>query len=100
MPKHNGHTYTVERQERDSGRYAYEFVLYVDGRQVKTASQLEADGHDGPEDGGDNWTAQLTAYATAFIDGFEFDRGCSECGGLGIENRQDGQFCLECGERL
>ena len=101
MPRHNGFTYTVERRENEnSGGYAYEFVLFVRGRQVVTASQLEARGYDGPEDGGDNWTNQLTVYAKAFIDGLTDDRGCSECGAFGIQNTQNGQFCNGCGERL
>ena len=101
MPRHNGHTYTVERRENESaGGYAYEFVLFVDNRQVVTAGQLEARGYDGPESGGDNWTNQLTVYAKAFIDGMTDSRGCPECGAFGIENSQEGQFCLKCGERL
>jgi len=72
MPEHRGLTYTVEREENDSaGGYAYEFVLYVEGRRVVTASQLEARGAHGPEDDGDNWTNQLGVYAIAYIDGLE-----------------------------
>jgi hypothetical protein len=71
MPEHRGLTYTVEREENDAGGYAYEFALYVEGDKVVTASQLEARGAHGPEDGGDNWTNQLGVYAIAYIDGLE-----------------------------
>lgn len=72
MPQHRGLTYTVEREANDSsGGYEYEFVLYVEGRRVMTASKLETRGARSPESGGDNWTNQLTVYAIAYIDGLE-----------------------------
>jgi hypothetical protein len=68
MPEYNGHEYEIDRVER--GR-RYEFVLTVDGERVTTATELERNGHRGPEQGGDNWTSQLRRYAGAFIDGKE-----------------------------
>lgn len=73
MTEYNGHEYEVERIENTSVGYAYEFVLTVDGQRVTTASELEAKGHRGPEEGGDNWTSQLRRYAGAYIDGMESD---------------------------
>lgn len=57
----------VEREERD-GPYKYEFVLYVNGEEVMTASKLEDRGFNGPEDGGMNWTSQLRVYAHGYLD--------------------------------
>lgn len=72
MPELRGHEYEVERRPNESpGGYAYEFVLVVDGEDVKTASELEAAGWAGPEDGGFNWTKNLRNYAKGYIRGVE-----------------------------
>jgi len=72
MPEHRGYEYAVDRAKDSTGSYTYEFNLRVEGHgKVMTASELERRGANGPEDGGDNWTAQLGVYAIAYIDGLE-----------------------------
>lgn len=68
---HRGHEYTVYREEnyRDSLRNPHEFILEIDGEQVKTATQLEQEGvsHDDYR----NWTAALIDFAEDYIDKLE-----------------------------
>jgi hypothetical protein len=71
VPEYNGHEYEVERVEQDGSGYRYEFVLTVDGERVTTASEIEREGWNGPEEGGNNWTRNLRHYAGAYIDGLE-----------------------------
>lgn len=72
---HRGHEFEIERRETDSqGGFAYELVLVVDGEDVTTASELEAEGWQGPESDGPNWTQQLTRFAYGYIAGLEVDR--------------------------
>jgi hypothetical protein len=72
MPEHRGFEYGVDRVENGGSGYKYEFVLRVEGQgEVITATELERRGADGPEDDGDNWTAQLEDYALGYIDGLE-----------------------------
>lgn len=72
MPEH---TIEVEREEATDSGYEYEFVCYVDGTPILTATQLEDRGASGPEDGGDNWTAQLKRHALAYCDGLDAAQG-------------------------
>ena len=77
MNEYKGIEYNIERRESDSNaiRYDYEFHLTVDGEEVMTATALEQQGYDGPEDGGESWATHLERYAIAFIDGVVFHNG-------------------------
>ena len=64
------HTIEVEREEATGTGYAYEFVLYVDGVPVLTATQLEDRGAVGPNRG-ENWTAQLKRHGLTYCDALD-----------------------------
>lgn len=60
--------YNIEREERDSSPYKYEFVLYIDGKEIITATELEEKGYVGPNEG-EPWNTHLHRYAEAYIRG-------------------------------
>lgn len=63
----SGHTYSIVRTSEDewtrSSGFEYEFVGYIDGDAVMTASALETDGWEKP------WVDALRRYCEANIDG-------------------------------
>ena len=67
--EYKGHEYEVVREESENSGYKYELWLYIDGKKVRSATELEKRGYDW--DDSESWSFYLHRYARAYIDGME-----------------------------
>lgn len=63
--EYRGVNYEIVRTNEDThtSGFEYEFLLYVEGEKVTTASELETRGYTNP------WIGALETYVNAYIDG-------------------------------